>query len=64
MRLMPISARRLVAAGVIMLLAGLQIGLWLADWFDDRVASPLSLLIGVLILFVGAGVIAMPLLRR
>lgn len=61
---MPISAGRLVAAGVIMLLAGLQIGLWLADWFDDRVASPLSLLIGVLILFAGAGVIAMPFLRR
>ncbi|HEX6588751.1 MAG TPA: hypothetical protein VF039_06990 [Longimicrobiales bacterium] len=60
----PISAARLVAAGIVMLLAGIQIGTWLADLVDDRVASRLSLLIGLAILTVGVGIIAMPLARR
>ena len=60
----PITAARMVAAGIVMLLAGIQIGTWLADWIDDRVASTLSLLIGLAILAVGVGIIAMPLARR
>ena len=60
----PISARRLVAAGIVMLLAGIQVGLWLADYFDDGVQSPLSLVIGLTMLAVGMGIIAMPFVRR
>ncbi len=47
-----------------MLLAGLQIGLWLADFYDDGVQSPLSLLIGLLILAAGIGIAATPFVRR
>ena len=59
-----ITPLRLVSAGLVMLLAGIQIGLWLADWFDDGVQSPLSLAIGVAMLVVGLGLIAMPFVRR
>lgn len=61
---MPISPIRLAAAGVVMLLAGIQIGLWLADYFDDGVHSPLSLAIGIAIFAAGAAIIARPFLRR
>lgn len=61
---MTITPVRLVAAGIVMLLAGIQIGLWLADWFDDGVQSPLSLVIGIAMLVVGLGLIAMPFVRR
>ena len=59
-----ITPARLVAAGVVMLLAGIQIGLWLADFFDDGVQSPLSLGIGIAMFVVGLALIALPLLRR
>jgi len=59
-----ISSTRLVAAGIVMLLAGIQIGLWLADFFDDGVHEPLSLVIGIAMLATGLGVIALPLVRR
>ena len=60
----PISRTRLVAAGIVMLLAGIQIGLWLADYFDDGVQSPLSLAIGLAMLVVGLGIVVMPIVRR
>lgn len=59
-----ITPVRLVAAGIVMLLAGIQIGLWLADYFDDGVYSPLSLMIGIVMLVVGLGIMVMPLARR
>ena len=40
-----------------------QVGLYLADWYDDGVAEPLSLGIGIVIL-VAAGVLsALPFVR-
>ena len=60
----PITARRLVVAGIVMLLAGIQIGLWLADYTDDGVHSPLSLVIGLAMLVAGLGIVTTPLLRR
>lgn len=59
-----ITRGRLAAAAVVMLLAGLQLGLWLADWYDDGVHSPLSLAIGVAILLAGVALIVTPVVRR
>ena len=63
MRLM-VSRRRLVAAAAVLLLAGIQLGLWLADYVDDGVHSRLSLAIGLGMLAIGIGLVAMPFVRR
>lgn len=59
-----VSRRRLVAVATVMLMAGVQLGLWLADWYDDGVHSALSLAIGLAILAAGIGTAAGPFIRR
>ena len=58
-----ISRARFVTVAVFMLLTGLQLGLWLAD-YDDGVHSPASGLVGLAMLLVGIGLVAMPFVRR
>ena len=59
-----LTVKRLVAVALLMLLAGVQLGLWLADYFDDGVHEPLSLAIGLAMLAAGVAGVVVPLLRR
>ena len=60
----PITPRRYVLVALFMLATGVQLGLWLADYYDDGVHDPLSLAIGLAMLGVGIGVLGIPFVRR
>ena len=59
-----LSAGRTLAIVTVSLLAGVQIALFLFDFYDDGVADPLSLVIGIAILMVAIGLAVMPFVRR
>ena len=59
-----VTRARFITIVVFMLLTGLQLGLWLADYYDDGVHDPLSGGIGVAMLIVGIVLVAKSLTRR
>jgi len=48
---------------IIVAIGGIQVGLYMADWYDDGVAEPLSLWIGIVILLIGGALGTLPFLR-
>ncbi len=48
---------------IVLVVGGIQVGLYLADWYDDGVAEPLSLWIGIVILLIGGALGILPFLR-
>jgi hypothetical protein len=59
-----LSLTRLASTLLVAVLGGVQVGLYMADRYDDGVAEPLSLWIGIGILLCAAGLGVLPFLGR
>lgn len=58
------SRSRLLLTLLVGVLGGVQVGLYWADWYDDGVAEPLSLWIGIGILLLAFVLAMLPFIRN
>jgi hypothetical protein len=63
MRRAEISVGWLSLTVIVFVIGGIQVGLYMADWYDDGVAEPLSLWIGIVILLVAGALATLPFVR-